>query len=386
MNWITAKASGKTGELMIYGDISDLKWYEEDVTPLEVDKAIKELKDCTDITVRVNSYGGSVFGGLAIISMIKNIKAKTTAIIEGVGASMGSVIPLACDKVMMSENAMMMIHKPSAFFGGNANDIRKGADLLDKCENQLIEIYMKRFKGTEDELRDKLANETWLTASEALEMGLIDEIDKSVEMVASAKGIMFNKLEIDKSSGIYAKLQQKGAIPHNMEIREKLKALGCEIVETDTLDSVLDKLPAVLDKLEKQPEIELTVVDNEDGSKTVMNGETEVTKIEAKTVEVTKEVIVEKIDDTLKSKAEMFDEIKKSEIESALKNGIKAKGETFNNDRWSKIFDGFSIAEIKAQSDEWLDEAKKEFNAGVHKTQAQFEKETKDINVDNYKL
>ncbi len=77
---------------------------------------------------------------------------------------------------------------------------------------------------------------------------------------------------------------------------------------------------------------------------------------------------------------------KKSEIESALKNGIKAKGETFNNDRWSKIFDGFSIAEIKAQSDEWLDEAKKEFNAGVHKTQAQFEKETKDINVDNYKL
>lgn len=367
MNWITAKAKGKTGELLIYGDISDVKWYEEDVTPLEVDKAIKELKDCTDIIVRVNSYGGSVFAGLAIVSMIKNIKAHTTAIIEGIGASMGSVIPLACDKVLMSENAMMMIHKPSSWTCGNADDMRKEADLLDKCENQLINIYLKRYKGTVDDLREKLKNETWLTATEALELGLIDEIDKSVDMVASAKGIILNKLEIDKSSKIYATLQQKGAIPQNMEIKEKLKALGCEIVKNDTVESVLNKLSDVLNKLETQAKAEVSVIENEDGSKSVIKGETEIAKVEPKVIE--KEVVKEVVDETLKEKAEWYDEIKKSVIEEALKNGIKAKGDSFNKDRWGKAFDSFSIDEIKAQSEEWLEEAKKELNAGVHKTQ-----------------
>jgi len=385
VNWITAKAKGKSGELLIYGDISDIKWYEEDVTPLEVDKALKELKDCTDITVRVNSYGGSVFAGLAIVTMIRSIKATTTAIIEGIGASMGSVIPLACDKVIMSENAMMMIHKPSMCVGGNADDMRKGADLLDKCENQLIEIYMKRYKGTEEDLRDKLAKETWLTANEALELGLIDEIDKSVEMVASAKGIVFNKLEIDKSSEIYAKLQQKGAIPQNMDIKEKLKALGCEIVEDDTVESVLKKFSAVLDKFDKQSKEEILVVDNEDGSKSIMKGETEIAKVEPKVIE--KEVVKEVVDETLKEKAKWYDEIKKSVIEEALKNGIKAKGDSFNKDRWSKVFDGFSIAEIQAQSKEWLEEAKKELNAGVHKTQVQnIEGTATEINIEDYKL
>jgi len=143
-----------------------------------------------------------------------------------------------------------------------------------------------------------------------------------------------------------------------LEIFKKIKEqFGVEIKEDDTLENALTEIS----KNYKSPEVvDIKIIDNDDGSKTVMNGEIEVKKFELPVIETDTEV---------KEKAKMFDEIKKSAIDEALKNGIKAKGETFDNDRWSKIFNGFSIDEIKAQSDEWFDDAKKTFNAGNRLTE-----------------
>lgn len=381
MNWITAKANNKVGELMIYGDITDYKWSETDVVPKEVDEEIKKLKDCSEIIVRVNSYGGSVFAGLAIVSMIKKIRAKTTAIIEGIGASMGSVIPLACDKVKMAENAMMMIHKPSSMTWGTADDMRKEADVLDKCEKQLIDIYMKRYKGSETDLKEKLAQETWFNATEALEYGLIDEIDEAVDVAASANGLIFNKLKIDKENPIYKQLKVKGEFA-KLDIFSKIKEqFGVEIKKDETLENALKSISEAY----KEPKaIDIKVIENEDGSKSVMNGDVELAKVEAKVIEKT--ITVDKTDTEIKAKAEEFDKLKKSEIENALKNGIKAKGEAFDNDRWSKILNGFSIAEIKAQSNEWFEDAKKTFNAGKRFTENDNVEEVKISNIDDFKL
>jgi len=376
LKYITAKAKNKDkGELMIYGDISDVKWYEEDVTPKDIDTALKDLTDCKEIDIYINSYGGSVFAGLAIVSMLERCTATKTVYIDGIAASMGSVIAMAGDKIIMPENALMMIHKPSGCAFGNADDMRKQADMLDKAEDTLCSLYMKRFNKSETELKDLLKAETWLNSDEALSYGLIDSVSDALEMVASAKGLVFNKLEIDKENPIYNKLKPKGDIT-NLEILATIKKqFGVDIKSDETLENAL----TAISKNYKEPEkVDIKIVDNEDGSKSVMNGEVEIKKFDMPKAEM---------DAELTEKAKQFDEIKKSTVDEALKNGIKAKGETFDNDRWSKIFNGFSIAEIKAQSDEWTEDAKLALNAGVRKTENQVSTTTKKVfDINDFKL
>lgn len=375
LKYIQAKAASKDkGELMIYGDISDVKWYEEDVTPKDIDTALKSLKECKEIDIYINSYGGSVFAGLAIVSMLSRCSATKTVYIDGIAASMGSVIAMAGDKIIMPENALMMIHKPSGCAYGNADDMRKQADVLDKAEETLCSLYMKRFNQSEDKLKELLTAETWLNASEALGYGLIDEKSAEVKAVASAKGLIINSLEIDKSNPLFNKFKVEGDVC-SLEILAKIKEqFGVEIAETETLENAL----TAISKTYKEPEIvDIKIIDNEDGSKSVMNGEVELKKFELPVAENDTEVT---------EKAKMFDEIKKSAIDEALKNGIKAKGETFDNDRWSKIFNGFSISEIKEQSAEWVEDAKKIFNAGNRVTENENTGTAKSFNPNDFKL
>lgn len=376
LKYITAKAKSKDkGELMIYGDISDVKWYEEDVTPKDIDTALKDLTDCKEIDIYINSYGGSVFAGLAIVSMLERCTATKTVYIDGIAASMGSVIAMAGDKIIMPENALMMIHKPSGCAFGNADDMRKQADMLDKAEDTLCSLYMKRFNKSETELKDLLKAETWLNSDEALFYGLIDSVSDALEMVASAKGLVFNKLEIDKENPIYNKLKPKGDIT-NLEILATIKKqFGVDIKSDETLENAL----TAISKNYKEPEkVDIKIVDNEDGSKSVMNGDVELKKFDMPKAEM---------DAELTEKAKQFDEIKSTEIENALKNGIKAKGETFDNDLWEKTLKGFSIDEIKKMSDGWVEDAKLALNAGTRKTENQTNiAVTKKFNVNDFKL
>lgn len=364
--FIQAKINDKVGVIEIYGEIADEKWYKEDVTPIEISEKLKGFEDCSDIHLRINSYGGSVFAGQAIINMLDSYKAKKTAYIDGIAASMASVIAASCDEIIMPDNALMMVHKPSTLLIGNASDMRKTADMLDKAEQTLIVVYMRHFKGTEDELRNLLEKETWLTANEALQYGLITGKAEAVKLTASAKGIVLNSLEIDKNNIIYSKLKEKGMLDKAMDIKERIKSLGIEVTDEDTSDTLLDKAIKSLENAMPSFEAEISIVENEDGSKSAMVGEKELCRIEAKTVEKTIEVVNAEIQD----KADMYDNLKKQAIESALKNGVKAKANNFNNERWTKILNGFTIDEINAQSDEWLKEAETVLNAGKHLTES----------------
>lgn len=364
--FIQAKINDKVGVIEIYGEIADEKWYKEDVTPIEISEKLKGFEDCSDIHLRINSYGGSVFAGQAIINMLDSYKAKKTAYIDGIAASMASVIAASCDEIIMPDNALMMVHKPSTLLIGNASDMRKTADMLDKAEQTLIAVYMRHFKGTEDELRNLLEKETWLTANEALQYGLITGKAEAVKLTASAKGIVLNSLEIDKNNIIYSKLKEKGMLDKAMDIKERIKSLGIEVTDEDTSDTLLDKAIKSLENAMPASEAEISIVENEDGSKSAMVGEKELCRIEAKTVEKTIEVVNAEI----QNKADMYDNLKKQAIESALKNGVKAKANNFNNERWTKILNGFTIDEINAQSDEWLKEAETVLNAGKHLTES----------------
>jgi ATP-dependent Clp protease protease subunit len=179
-----AQAEGE-GALYIYSEISDTTWYGDEVTPKEFQKELDALGSIHTLHIYINSPGGDVFAGHAIYTMIKRCTAKTIAHIDGVAASIASVIPMAADKVIMPENAMMMIHLPGAGGFGNSIEHRKIADTLDKVTESMIAAYLGKAKSlTREKLASILEEETWLTASECLEYGFADEVEQGAKAVA----------------------------------------------------------------------------------------------------------------------------------------------------------------------------------------------------------
>ena len=131
---------------------------------------VEEIKEYEgkELAIHINSLGGEVFDGMAIYSIIQRRKAKTTVYIEGIAASIASVIALAADEVIMSENSLLMIHNAWGGTQGDASEMRKQADVLDKITNEIAEIYVKKTNLPYDEIIRLMSDETWLTAEEAV--------------------------------------------------------------------------------------------------------------------------------------------------------------------------------------------------------------------------
>ncbi|WP_345848163.1 head maturation protease, ClpP-related, partial [Shewanella algae] len=166
-SWYSLKAATNgEAELMIYDEIGG--W---GITAKQFARDLKDLGKITQLTARIHSPGGDVFEGMAIYNILKNYPAHKVAHIDGLAASMASVIAMAFDEVVMPENAMMMVHKPWGGTMGDADDMRKYADLLDKVEGNLVGAYRDKTGMTDEQLHALLAEETWLTGREAVEKG-----------------------------------------------------------------------------------------------------------------------------------------------------------------------------------------------------------------------
>lgn len=165
-------------ELVLYGPVVNGKaWYldsDEYICPQNVIAALKEA-DGEDILVRINTNGGDVFAGISIYNILKDYKGKVTVKVDGMAASAGSVIAIAGDKILMGVGTMLMIHNAWTFAAGNADELRKVADDLDKISDSISNIYMTRFSGTIEELKALLNAESYLTAEESIALGLADE-------------------------------------------------------------------------------------------------------------------------------------------------------------------------------------------------------------------
>jgi ATP-dependent protease ClpP protease subunit len=139
---------------------------------------VKDLQNVTadKFTLRLNSPGGEVFDGIAIYNAIKQHKAEVTVQIDGLAASAASFIAMAGDTVTMTKNATMMIHDGHGLVVGDATDMRKMADLLDKTSNNIASIYAERTGGDVATWRAAMLEETWYNADEAVEAKLADGI------------------------------------------------------------------------------------------------------------------------------------------------------------------------------------------------------------------
>lgn len=182
-----ASEDGTTGDMFIYSTISSYEswWDEARVTPKNFKKELDVLGDVSNINVYINSDGGEVFSGQAIHSMLKRHKAKVTVYVDGLAASIASVIAMAGDVVKMPRNAMMMIHDPWTIGIGNSKDFRKLADDLDAIGESLIAAYEDKTGQTREKIIELMNAETWLTAEEAVELGFADEIEQSKDIAAS---------------------------------------------------------------------------------------------------------------------------------------------------------------------------------------------------------
>lgn len=161
-----------TADLYLYDDIG--MWgttandFKEQLLSLKSDK----------INVYINSNGGEVDAGLAIYNLLRRHSAQKTIHIDGIAASMASVIAMAGDKVVMPRTALMFVHKPWTMAAGNADDLRKTADDLNAWESALVAAYTAKTGKTAEFISDMLREERLLSAEEAVELGFADEIDE----------------------------------------------------------------------------------------------------------------------------------------------------------------------------------------------------------------
>ncbi|NTW99600.1 MAG: Clp protease ClpP [Geobacteraceae bacterium] len=136
------------------------------------------------INLRLNSPGGDVFDGFTIHNLLKEHPAKVKVQVDGLAASIASIIAMAGDEVRMAKNAFMMIHNAWSGLMGNAEDMRKMADTLDKIDGQLVKTYQDKTGSTQRDIRQMMADETWLTADEAVSKGFADSIGDPAEVKA----------------------------------------------------------------------------------------------------------------------------------------------------------------------------------------------------------
>lgn len=212
------KISDTIANLYIYGDITSYEWYEDDVSAFGFKKELDELKDVSELNVHINSYGGETFQGLAIYNLLKQHNAKINVYIDGIAASSASLIAMAGDVIYMPKTSLIMIHNCWTYAVGNANELRKTAEDMDKIAVAYKEAYLSKVNINEQKLDELLENESYLTADECIEMGFANKI-----------------VDSEENAGInqYA----------NMSIMKLVsKAKECQKQNKENIDKILEKM------------------------------------------------------------------------------------------------------------------------------------------------
>ncbi|HBO1148988.1 TPA: Clp protease ClpP [Pseudomonas aeruginosa] len=179
-SWYSIKALSRgVAEILLYDEIG--VW---GITAQQFARELKALGDLSLISLRIHSPGGDVFEGTAIYNLLKNHPARVEAHVDGLAASMASVIAMAADTIYMPENAMMMVHRPWGIQGGEADDMRRYADLLEKIEGTMVAAYMAKTGKSEEDIKSLLKAETWMDGREAVEAGFADQLTEPLAAAA----------------------------------------------------------------------------------------------------------------------------------------------------------------------------------------------------------
>ena len=406
-DFIQAKADGKgEGEIWIYGDIVDDKWYDNEVTSADIRSALNAMGSVGVLNIRINSNGGSTTEGAAITNVLNRFRAKTgcriIAWIDGIAASMGSAIAMVADYIYAADNSLMMFHYPWTIAMGNAEDMRYVADVLDKTGETLLALYKKHFNGTEDELKQILSDETYMNASEALSYGFCDEIVDAISIAASAKQIKFGNVVFARERFPADFIKQTNGDDKGKEDKRDMSRFKYDSALMDRFgideaafaefgvssESVVAILSAA--KIEKpkaeadpEPEPEGEPEGDPEGEgdgegEAEPKGEEEPEKVEEGLDHVgavlTEDCMKTALGEAMNAEkilalavaGKKYNDLCKDAADEAIKQGVRAMGAAFNEDRWRKVFSSgqFDLKDIQEQCAEWGGEAATALNAG----------------------
>lgn len=182
--------AGSSATINIYGDITSFPWLEGDVSSSNLSKQLAAMNDVEEIEVHINSYGGEVAEGLAIYNALKQHPAKVKTFCDGFACSIASVIFMAGDERIMNESSLLMIHNAWTLAEGNAEQLRKQADDLEKITQASVIAYKAHSNLSEEEIKALLDAESWLLPEEALEFGFATSIAKEEKEHASQSAKM----------------------------------------------------------------------------------------------------------------------------------------------------------------------------------------------------
>lgn len=191
----------QTATINIYGDITSWAWEDNpwgDISAATLSKQLETLGDVDQIDVFINSYGGEVAEGLAIYNALRRHKAKVTTYCDGFACSIASVIFMAGDERVMNEASLLMIHNAWTWTQGNAAELRKQAEDLDKITQASVEAYKAHSSLEEEEIKELMDAETWILPEEALDYGFATSISKT-ENVHANQSALTKLVEIVKA-------------------------------------------------------------------------------------------------------------------------------------------------------------------------------------------
>lgn len=184
------KADG-TLEILIYEEIGEDYWsHDGGVTAKTIRQKMDDAGNFSKIVIRINSPGGNAFEGIAIHNVVRAQKKPVEVYVDGIAASSASIIAMCGDTITMGHNAMMMVHNAWSLCAGEAAEMRKMADTLDRVSGSIAQTYVDRTGKSLDEIKAMMDAETWLSADECVEQGFATAIAESdpVGAQALAKG------------------------------------------------------------------------------------------------------------------------------------------------------------------------------------------------------
>lgn len=314
--WFKMSASGKEAEIGIYGEVG---WYPDDAQTFI--SALINLGDVDRINLHINSPGGSVLDGFAIYNRLIAHKAKITVYIDGWAASIASVIAMAGDEIIAPANTWFMIHNPWVGIGGDADDLARMVEVLEKMKSQIITAYQRHSDRTRDELSDMMDAETWMTATDAIEAGFKFAITGELNVAAKFDPMKYETAP-DGAMEIFNKNKTRGKKMWD-KIKNILlgKGLGKD-ADDEAIEAFVEKLiPENGTKLAevetKLAEFETKLADAEKQAKADISAK------DAELVEVKAELEAEKLS-RLEMKTKLEDAEKKIKT---LTPGLKASDE-----------------------------------------------------------
>lgn len=330
-------------DLYVYGVIVNGadKWDESDVTFTDFKNTLEKMTTGSTLNIYINSPGGSVFTTDASISMLRRAKEngiKVNAYIDGLAASCGSWLPMVADEIFIYPQSIMMIHKPLCCVYGNADEMQKEIEVLNKIENDVIvPLYMDKAKEgvTEDIIKDKMTKETWLNATEIQEMFNVTLLEDKREITCCVDREVFNQYsnvpkelldeatkENSEEEPVVEPTKNEGEQTEN-----KTKELEDKIINLTQKNETLTKDKGEVETKLNEANETIIALNKEVSDMKPLVEELKTIKVENQKVE--DEKALEELTNEYKEKFDMLNASKKfesNEVQDVLKEAIKDEG------------------------------------------------------------